>query len=123
MVEYFRVEKSVAAADRPQWWRRSLVHPRWVDVVPVEDFVAMGEAEAALGIGRSTIGLLVPSGYLRYAVTHESPWDTADLGIVKSTLDAEVPRWRASSRWQRVWFRWLLVLIVNGVRSRLPDPD
>lgn len=64
-----------------RWWQRATIPPQWVDVVSENQFVPMADAKAALGVGQWTIGLLVASGYVRYAATHEPPWYKQDLGI------------------------------------------
>jgi hypothetical protein len=108
-------------AGQQKWWKRSPIHPNRVEIVANSDFVPMLDAKAELGIGTGWISMLGHCDYIQIAALHRQPWYTDDLGVTRSSLDAERPRWRSASRARRAWLRFLLVFVSGGI-GRLPGP-
>ena len=87
-------------------------HPLWekAEVVPPDQFVTRQQAKKELGLRLvGTVNMRIAHGNLQGAALGEN---TAELGVTRSSLDAEIQWWREATLAQR-WWRHARTLINN----------
>ena len=64
-----------------------------VEMVDEAEFVTFEEARRELGLPQRWLWMLASGGLLQPCRTLAEPWRGEDIGITRSSLDAELPHW------------------------------